>query len=93
MRKLFNFIAKLIFPFKAKKIDASEIKELKLICILNVMYLKAHINTTSALMNSYPARSIKRKKSILLLEKMTLRLQEQETDLEIYKEANMHIAR
>ncbi len=86
MRKIFKYLLALFFKAD-KTLDIAEIKDLKLICILNVMYLKAHINTTSALMNSYPARSIKRKNMVKHLEKLALQLKEQENDVAFYRRA------
>ena len=84
MRRLIKYLNDLIFGVNVPILPFVEIESLLLITILNVNYLKAHISTSSALMNSYPARSIKRKQAVKFIENLQKRLSEQEYDKDMY---------
>lgn len=84
MINLIKSLISYIKPTKVKTLPFAEIEALHLITILNVNYLKAHITTSNALMNSYPKRSLKRKDMQKRIDKMEKQLIEQEYDKEIY---------
>lgn len=84
MKNPFKYLGSLISGSTIQKIDALEADKLVTICTKNIQYLRAHINTSNALMNSYPARSIKRKNMSMFINKLTLRLEEQEQNKKNY---------
>jgi len=86
MKNILAYIINLIFGANTTEIlPIKEVEALKLITILNVNYLRAHINTSNALMNSYPSRSLKRKAMTKSIAKMQKQLSEQVYDLEVYR--------
>jgi len=85
MKKLFKYLSNLVFKIKTTQLlPMSEVDALLTIAKINANYLRAHISTSSALMNSYPARSIKRRNSEKFIERLQTKLSEQETDIKNY---------